>query len=970
MAQEQSVNQKGIAAKNIADVLFQVGVLKRPDYYQIADQDNVSIEHFLRNTLKYNDQLILKAYAVLYKIPIIALERENIEPNILALFSKQELMAHKIIPYSFIADDLFVAVADPKNLQNIAPTLLLKLSKDSDVKIILSLLSNKRFDRLISQYDAICQTADQKIVAEGISYITKRQKKPTSSPLPTPQNVPVVKPPQAVATKPDVKPSIKQEQKSTPKPEQSYPYVDLEYLDIPLSTLAKIPYEIAKKYNMVVFDSSSSGASKDEVEAIKIALINPESAESKKIIGFIQKSHKIKISLFRTDKYSIDSALSLYDGATEVKRVKLDSSQFKSDKRKLEPPKPATPQVVIVRDQTSGSGTASKDAQDTNTKTPFVPKTGFPTIHKDQLPPFLSPKTEATPKAKAQEANPEPQSAQTVPAVKINVAVPKVELPTPNVKIDMPAPKVELPTPKVQVVAPPPTFVNAASSTPVAEKPLNHSFDLPSKPPVPPASVAPQGSSGIKTEESEESVASQAVSTSIPTSSDLSQSYTLNTAEIKVKPESSGAPATEEGAMWEEANLDKFLQQPVNTKEALVEAYRTGLVPQIVAATVAYAVEIKASDIHIEPEEKTLRVRYRVDGELQELIRVPLFLHAPIVSRIKILSKLKIDEQRIPQDGRFNVVVTKHQIDLRVSTMPTIHGEKIVMRVLDKSLGVYTLEQLGVTGSGFDALVENIKKPYGIILATGPTGSGKSTTLYAILNRISNSETNIITLEDPVEYELPGINQCQVKPKIGFTFAEGLRSVLRQDPNIIMVGEIRDAETAGMATHAALTGHLVLSTLHTNDASGALPRLTNMGVEPFLITSSINVVIAQRLVRKMCQNCKAEYAIPETVRAEIKDEIAHLKNIKVAGFNEQELKFYHGTGCDQCTNGYKGRIGIYEVLPMTPRIEELAVKKAPASDINKAAIEEGMITMKQDGILKALKGVTTIDEVLRVTMSA
>src|SRR3989344_7075644 len=378
-------------------------------------------------------------------------------------------------------------------------------------------------------------------------------------------------------------------------------------------------------------------------------------------------------------------------------------------------------------------------------------------------------------------------------------------------------------------------------------------------------------------------------------------------------------------------------------------------------------IRMKASDVHIEAQDNMVRVRFRIDVILHDVIRVPGFLLAPLTSRIKILSKMKIDEQRIPQDGRFDVVIDHRQVDFRVSTLPTVHGEKVVMRLLDKSSGVLTLEQLGVTGSNFDNLIANINKPYGVILSTGPTGSGKSTTLYAILSRISKPVVNIITLEDPVEYELSGINQSQVKPQIGFTFAEGLRSVLRQDPNVIMVGEIGDLETAAMATHAALTGPLVLSTLPTNDAAGALPRLINMGVEPFLITSSLNAVVGQRLVRKVCDKCREKATIPHTLLETIKRELATLPSGQMKNINLEQLIFYHGRGCSECNNGYSGRLGIFEVLQMSSKVEELAVRKAPTSEIKKAAIANGMITMIQDGLLKALKGITTVDEVMRVT---
>lgn len=466
----------------------------------------------------------------------------------------------------------------------------------------------------------------------------------------------------------------------------------------------------------------------------------------------------------------------------------------------------------------------------------------------------------------------------------------------------------------------------------------------------------------------------EASKSTIRTSVDEPSSVTLSSSDIINRPSSEESSteelqrlAKEQEISLEDQNLDRLLKGPVNSAEDLAAVFKDGRVPEIVAATLFLGIRMKASDVHIEAAQDTVRLRFRIDGILHDVIRVPHFLHAPLISRIKILSKMKIDEQRVPQDGRFDVIIDKRQVDLRVSTLPTVHGEKVVMRLLDKSEGVLTLEQLGVTGTNFDRLVENIGKPYGVILSTGPTGSGKSTTLYAVLNRISKPGVNIITLEDPVEYELGGINQAQVKPGIGFTFAEGLRSVLRQDPNVIMVGEIRDLETAAMSTHAALTGHLVLSTLHTNDAAGALPRLINMGVEPFLITSSMNAVIGQRLVRKVCDQCKQKAVIPPAVLSFIKRQMEALPSSKNKEITPDQLVFYRGVGCSNCTDGYKGRIGIYEVLTMNDEIEGLAVSKAPASDIKKAAIKAGMITMTQDGLIKALKGITTIDEVLRVT---
>lgn len=417
-------------------------------------------------------------------------------------------------------------------------------------------------------------------------------------------------------------------------------------------------------------------------------------------------------------------------------------------------------------------------------------------------------------------------------------------------------------------------------------------------------------------------------------------------------------------------DLGLLLSKDIKTEADLDEVVKEGYVPKIVAAVMNFALNKKASDVHIEPQAKILRIRFRIDGVLTDAIKLPITLHPPIISRIKIISKLKIDETRIPQDGRFEVSLMGREVDIRVSSLPTVHGEKIVLRILDKNQKVLSLEDLGMQGTAFDKTLLAIKRPWGIILSTGPTGSGKSTTLTAILNRLNAPGVNIITLEDPVEYETPGANQCQVKPDIGFTFASGLRSVLRQDPNIIMVGEIRDGETAGMATHAALTGHLVLSTLHTNDTAGTLPRLINMGIEPFLITSSMNLVIAQRLVRLICPDCKEEVKLPQKLIEEIKAEIDKIpaKNTKDRQLIPQELKFYYGRGCSKCSNGYRGRIGLFEVMTMSPDIENLAIAKRPATEIAVSAIKDGMITMKQDGILKALQGLTTIDEVFQATI--
>lgn len=387
---------------------------------------------------------------------------------------------------------------------------------------------------------------------------------------------------------------------------------------------------------------------------------------------------------------------------------------------------------------------------------------------------------------------------------------------------------------------------------------------------------------------------------------------------------------------------------------------REAPIAKIVATILEFAMKSRASDVHIEPQEDKTRVRYRVDGILHEKLILPRRVHDAVISRIKILSDMKIDEKRIPQDGRFNFRAGDEEVDLRVSSLPTSHGEKIVMRLLKKSGKVPTLPELGLRGRALKNLQDAIRVPHGIILITGPTGSGKTTTLYSILNDINTPNVNIVTLEDPVEYQVAGVNQVQVNPQAGLTFASGLRSFLRQDPNIIMVGEVRDSETADLAIQASLTGHLVFSTLHTNSASGALPRLLDMKAEPFLLASSLTLVMAQRVLRKICDHCKESYDPPKEVTDDI---LKVLGNLAPKG----GFKLSRGKRCLACNDtGYTGRVAIFEVLPISEKIGRLILERQPAMDIEHEAIEEGMILMKQDGYLKAVEGVTTIEEVLRV----
>jgi len=403
--------------------------------------------------------------------------------------------------------------------------------------------------------------------------------------------------------------------------------------------------------------------------------------------------------------------------------------------------------------------------------------------------------------------------------------------------------------------------------------------------------------------------------------------------------------------------------------EQLQSSILEGNIPQLVLGMISYALESRASDIHIEPLEHTVRIRYRIDGVLRVIVEYPSNLHPAVVSRIKIMSNLKIDEQRIPQDGR-TAVTTKEgkEMDLRVSTLPSVNGEKIVMRIQDKTRKIPELDKLGLQGLGLKYLLESLDCPNGIILNTGPTGSGKTTTLYSCLSKLNTTEVNILTIEDPVEIQMDGLNQSQVHPDIDYTFAFGMRTALRQDPDIIMVGEIRDRETVDTAIEASLTGHLVLSTIHTNSAVETITRIDNMGVQPFLMASSFECIIAQRLVRKICDNCKIEDPADPSLLEHIKKVVALIHPAeKIDPKLIEGLKFYKGKGCEKCDNiGYFGRVGLYEVMKMNNEIRRSILKRDSAMDIENIAIKTGMITLEQAGIIKALQGETTIEEVYSV----
>lgn len=409
------------------------------------------------------------------------------------------------------------------------------------------------------------------------------------------------------------------------------------------------------------------------------------------------------------------------------------------------------------------------------------------------------------------------------------------------------------------------------------------------------------------------------------------------------------------GELIESAVIDTTYAEQVQEEEVVrVDAPIIKLANKIIYD----AIQVRASDIHIEPYEKEVRVRYRVDGILHDILNLPPRIKSALATRFKIMSYLDISERRLPQDGRIRVKISGRDIDFRVSTLPTIYGEKIVLRILEKESIQLDLTRLGFEEASLKFFLEALEKPYGMILVTGPTGSGKTTTLYSALMKLNKPEVNIMTVEDPVEYSFPGINQLQVKEEIGLTFASVLRSFLRQDPDIIMVGEIRDFETAEIAVKAALTGHLVLSTLHTNDAPTAVTRLINLGIEPFLISSSVILIVAQRLVRKLCPYCKQEKKYSKETLLRV-------------GFSEKQMdkvKIYGPEGCPECNNtGYSGRIGIYEVMPIKDEIKELILTGASALELKKEAIKLGMLTLRQSGIHKIIQGITSIEEVLRAT---
>jgi len=422
--------------------------------------------------------------------------------------------------------------------------------------------------------------------------------------------------------------------------------------------------------------------------------------------------------------------------------------------------------------------------------------------------------------------------------------------------------------------------------------------------------------------------------------------------------------------LQEEVGKEKGKEQKPELQRLVEEAPVT----KMVAVILRNAVEGKASDIHIEPTKEKLRVRFRMLGDLYSSLFLPKRVHQAVVSRIKILSNLKIDEQRVPQDGRFSAVIEERSVDFRVSTFPTALGEKIAIRVLDPEIGLKSFDDLGLEGSNLEKATQALKRPFGLVLVTGPTGSGKTTTLYAMLKSLNRETLNIVSLEDPVEYLLKGVNQSQVRPEIHYGFAEGLRQVLRQDPDVIMVGEVRDQDTASLTVHAALTGHVVLSTLHTNNAAGVIPRLLDMGVDKYLIPATLSIAISQRLVRRLCDNCKERVKPKKEIKELILEELRKIPVGKeksvgpLLATRGKDVSLFVAKGCKECGGaGYVGRIGLFEVLQMTDALSDIVLQTPSEANIAKEGVRQGMITLRQDGVLKAIDGITTIEEIIRAT---
>lgn len=950
-----------VLQKQTADDLLQ-NIASWPD-------DSALISYLLSRSIVDNDQ-INQAYSQVFRVPFVHLP-EKIDHTAMDYISKQVCLAYKIVAYKLENNTLSIAVADPLHITENKPGVLAGLKEKTQFQFELTITTLDDFNRWVAEYPAAVPAR------------------------PVPPQTPFA------SSQPPKQPLMSAEYPVMGK-------ISLIGLNIPHSLLHKIPLDLITEWRFVIFGHNKQISGQADAP-YEVAAQNPSDPRLHRVWKYIEEHNHVKLVIYQTDKSSIDQVLSRYSDLPQpvVGQVSLAGLIIPPDLLNKIPQEVARKYRFVVFRANNGEYDVASDHPDdpklinichyieehhqlsihryqcsdkdidqtlvqyqyspaagqesliTNSGVAGMPGSGWKTAP-PQTTPSPNPATPSTPPSQVTQ----PSTTQNVgsPQPAVNEAVVYNDSSKANMSwIEQFLTNLGVNKILSRKIVDPTVHPVASKEAEQANQPSNLATPIPVSttviPPAPPTQPPVQVPVAVKP------ATPSATSPIPPASSKLATTPPTPDTPLTTSP--AKPPQKEEDV----ANLGSLLDKDVTSIEELNTIISEGFVPKIVAAVVSYAIFLHASDIHIEAEATDVRIRYRVDGMLQDILKLPLEQHAAIASRIKILSNLKIDETRVPQDGRFDVSFKDREVDLRVSCMPMVHGEKIVMRILDKTHGIMTLEDLGVEGRAFDVIIDAISKPFGIVLSTGPTGSGKSTTLYAVLNRISTPSVNVVTLEDPVEYEIAGINQSQIKPKIGFTFAEGLRSILRQDPNIIMVGEIRDNETATMATHAALTGHLVLSTLHTNDAPGALPRLTNMGIEPFLIASSINAVEAQRLVRKICSNCKEEVQLPAALIDEIKASLDAIpaNNEKDRARYTTPMKFYHGKGCDKCKDGYKGRIGLYEVMAMSDAIEELAVSRSSAADIQKQAIAEGMITMEQDGLLKALEGLTTIDEVLRET---
>ncbi len=893
--------------QSILDVFVVQGLISNADAEKLKKiyRSNRDIERVLLSNRVVSQETINKAYSILLKLPYISLDNTKVDRDVLNIIPRKMSAKYGVVAFGLKDNNLQIAVSKPSLIDNTFDQNFDKIIADKPYKLDLYITGSNDFNEIYKQYKSESNDPD-KLSSSGMAVVYLRNQ------------------------------------------------------DISHAVLRSLPLDFIERHRAVFFYQKNDNT-------FAMAAQHPDAADIRKSIDYLEKENGIKIQLFATSPDDIDYAIETYRDILASEELMIEQTRRDAEMKEEQKQDfgPETKKAEAIKDDIE-----KKEEKDTKSiLEPEAANENIKKLNENEKKEEID--IREVKKAQDLENEKKAEESKEAEEKKKNEEKKKTE------QKKQEDAKTEVPDQKKSDENGNGSFLSALFSglggknnnTPVLtvesfqKAPENDSTKLEvvgetEKKDQPEKDKQLDDSKKTETKEDQNKQPENK-------SSEIKEPIKM----VEKEPESQKQPERAINLTDSEEEIGSLLDKDIENEDELKKVLSENYIPKVVAAIINYALKLRSSDIHIESSSKDVRVRYRVDGMLRDIAKLPLSMQPPVVSRIKILSKMKIDETRIPQDGRFNVSFKNRNVDVRVSALPTVHGEKIVMRVLDKDQGVLSLEDLGMMGRAFDITLENIAKPHGIILSTGPTGSGKSTTLYAVLNRISTPSVNIITLEDPVEYEIPGVNQCQIKPAIGFTFAEGLRSVLRQDPNIVMVGEIRDGETASMATHAALTGHLVLSTLHTNDASGALPRLINMGIEPFLITSSINEIIAQRLIRRICPKCKEEMKIPQSLMEIIKRDLDTIpeNNKRDRARIKPDLRFFHGVGCEECNQGYRGRLGIFEVLRMTEKIEELAIGKRSANDIKAAAVEDGMITMRQDGILKCLEGATTIDEVFRAT---